>query len=416
MSALLRALPRAGLMLLAMVWAGFSAADAKAMVTASALDRAAPALSAPWPMGVGTKLLAAADTTPPSSVSGMTMTAASPTTITLAWNAATDDVGVAGYRMYRGAAVATTSQLTYTFTGLTCGQSYVLAIETYDAAGNISNRAYATTTRSTAACPVADTAPPSNPQGYTMTGATASSITMQWNAATDNVGVTGYRIFRNGTAAGTTASTSYAVTGLACATSYVIALEAYDAAGNISNRAAATTTRSTTACATPTTATPTPAPDTAPPSVPGAFTMTSATQTAITMQWTASTDNRAVTGYRLLRDGVAAGTTTQTSYALAGLVCGRSYVLAVEAYDAAGNNSGRATSTRSTTACATPTPTPTPTATPTRASAASAAGRRGQPVRRHERRVLHPAGDSRRLQRRRGVRRLQRRVPGREPR
>ena len=66
---------------------------------------------------------------------------------------------------------------------------------------------------------------------------------------TDNVGVTGYRIYRNGTRVATTTSTSYTVTGLACNTSYTIGLTAIDAAGNESNRAEATGTTKTSACA-----------------------------------------------------------------------------------------------------------------------------------------------------------------------
>ena len=91
----------------------------------------------------------------------------------------------------------------------------------------------------------------STPQGMTMSGNTQTSITLAWNASSDNVGVTGYRLFRNGSVAGTTTQTSYTYSGLSCGTTYTLALEAYDAAGNRSNRAEATTTRSTQACGLP---------------------------------------------------------------------------------------------------------------------------------------------------------------------
>jgi hypothetical protein len=90
---------------------------------------------------------------------------------------------------------------------------------------------------------------------------TQNSIGVRWNASTDNRGVTGYRLYRNGTLVGTTTNTSYSVTGLACGTSYSIGLTAIDAAGNESNRAEATGTTSTSACSAPT-PDPTPAPTT----------------------------------------------------------------------------------------------------------------------------------------------------------
>jgi len=81
-----------------------------------------------------------------------------------------------------------------------------------------------------------------------MAGSTATSITLAWNAATDNVGVAGYRLYRGTSVAGTTTTTRYTYTGLLCGTNYTLALEAYDAAGNRSNRAEATTTQRTAAC------------------------------------------------------------------------------------------------------------------------------------------------------------------------
>jgi hypothetical protein len=83
-----------------------------------------------------------------------------------------------------------------------------------------------------------------------MTGMTTTTITLAWNAASDNVGVAGYRLYRNGSVAGTTTQTSYTYTGLTCGTGYTLALEAYDAAGNASYRPEATTTSSTSACPT----------------------------------------------------------------------------------------------------------------------------------------------------------------------
>ena len=93
-----------------------------------------------------------------------------------------------------------------------------------------------------------------------------------------------------------------------------------------------------------------PPPDTQPPTPPTNLTATNTTTTA-NLTWTAATDNTAVTGYNLYRDGTKVGTTTSTSYGYSGLTCGTGYTLGVEAYDAAGNISTRSTLVQSTAAC-----------------------------------------------------------------
>ncbi len=79
-----------------------------------------------------------------------------------------------------------------------------------------------------------DTQAPSTPAGLTAGPATATSVPLTWGAATDNVGVTGYDVLRNGTAVATSATTSYTDTGLTPNTSYTYAVRARDAAGNLS--------------------------------------------------------------------------------------------------------------------------------------------------------------------------------------
>ncbi len=79
-----------------------------------------------------------------------------------------------------------------------------------------------------------DTTAPTVPTNLTSSSITTTSATVSWTASTDNVGVTGYKIFRNGTQVGTSTSTSYGLTGLTAGTTYSITVQAYDAAGNSS--------------------------------------------------------------------------------------------------------------------------------------------------------------------------------------
>jgi hypothetical protein len=97
-------------------------------------------------------------------------------------------------------------------------------------------------------------------------------------------------------------------------------------------------------------------PDTGAPSAPGSPGVQGVTEDAITLGWTAASDEIAVTGYTLYRDGVPIGSTPTTSYTVSGLACGTDHALDVEAFDAAGNISARAGTVASTAACDLSTP------------------------------------------------------------
>ena len=68
--------------------------------------------------------------------------------------------------------------------------------------------------------PPTDTSPPTVPAGLRSTGTTSASVSLAWTASTDNVGVSGYDVFRNGTLATTVAGTSATVAGLTASTAY----------------------------------------------------------------------------------------------------------------------------------------------------------------------------------------------------
>lgn len=81
-----------------------------------------------------------------------------------------------------------------------------------------------------------DTTPPTTPTNLTATVVSSTRINLSWNASTDNVAVTGYRVFRGGMQIATTTTTSYANRGLDPNTTYTYTVAAYDAAGNVSNQ------------------------------------------------------------------------------------------------------------------------------------------------------------------------------------
>ena len=90
-----------------------------------------------------------------------------------------------------------------------------------------------------------DTSPPSVPSNLAVTGTTASSASLSWSPSTDNVGVAGYRVYRNGVQVGTTSGTTFTDTGLSASTRYTYTVAAYDAAGNVSAQSAGVTATTT---------------------------------------------------------------------------------------------------------------------------------------------------------------------------
>lgn len=264
----------------------------------------------------------AADTTPPGAPTGLGAGSVTVSQAQLSWNASTDDVGIAGYRVYRnGAQIGTTTAASYTDTTVAAAMTYSYTVTALDAAGNESPSSAALAVTTPAA---PDTSPPTSPGALAVSGVTDTSVSLGWTASSDDVGVDHYEIDRNGTAVGTTASTSYTDTGLAPSTTYHDSVIAVDGAGN---RSAAAAVDGTTAA------------DTVAPTAPSGVAATSTTAAQVVLAWNAASDDIGVTGYRVYRDGTQIGTTGSTGYTDTGILAGTGYAYTVTALDAAGNES-----------------------------------------------------------------------------
>lgn len=177
-----------------------------------------------------------ADTTPPSVPTGLTAGTTTTTSASVSWTASTDDRGVTGYTvLVDGTAVGTTATTSFTVTGLDAGTSYAVTVRARDAAGNVSAAsAPLTVTTDEDGGPGGDDQAPSAPTGLRVSGVTTSTVALAWNASTDDTGVTGYRVFRDGAQVAQVTTTSFTDTGLAAGTAHVYAVRAVDAAGNVS--------------------------------------------------------------------------------------------------------------------------------------------------------------------------------------
>jgi N-acetylmuramoyl-L-alanine amidase/chitodextrinase len=172
----------------------------------------------------------------------------------------------------------------------------------------------------------ADSEPPSMPTGLTATPQSPIRVDLSWTASTDNTGVTGYDIRRNGAIVGTSAGTAYTDTGLTPGTDYTYEVRAKDAYSNVSDWSAPAVAH------TPT--------DGEAPSVPTNLVANATSSTTVALGWTASTDNAGVAGYDIRRDGAIIGSSATNSYNDSGLTAGTSYVYEVRARDSVPNYSG----------------------------------------------------------------------------
>ncbi len=85
----------------------------------------------------------------------------------------------------------------------------------------------------------ADTTAPTTPSGLAASAVTSTSLTLSWNASTDNVGVTGYQVYLNGTLVASPGGASASISGLSASTPYSFTVSALDAAGNVSAQSSA---------------------------------------------------------------------------------------------------------------------------------------------------------------------------------
>jgi serine/threonine protein kinase/chitodextrinase len=200
------------------------------------------------------------DVSPPTIPTNLHATGKSVTSIVLAWTVSHDNVGVAGYEVYRdGKLVANVPQPGFTDVGLAAASTHTYTVRAYDTSNNASaDSDGATVTTLTAP----DTTPPSTPGQVDAQATSSTTIDVHWAPSTDNVGVTKYQVYRDGALVAEVAGTSFTDQGLNPSTSYDYAVRALDAAGNPSGMSG---TASASTPAAPTTPPPTPDPTTDPP-------------------------------------------------------------------------------------------------------------------------------------------------------
>lgn len=268
------------------------------------------------------------DTIPPSTPTNVTVTGTMSSNsfyghvvLAISWTASTDNVGVAGYEVYRnGAQITQSTSSPVTGTSVTdtvAPGTYTYTVAAYDAAQNFSNRSASVT-----ATVVVDAIPPTTPTNVSAEQISGSSVNLTWASSTDNVGVAGYQIYRNGSLLTTTPGSPYADNGLASGSnvSYVYRVAAYDAAGNVSPQSVPVSVAFPTANG---------------PGAPYGLSAIVTGTSTVDVSWAPSIDVLQITAYTVYRDGTQIASVTSTNYTDTGLATG-TYMYGVSATDISG--------------------------------------------------------------------------------
>ncbi|MGY8910159.1 MAG: endonuclease, partial [Flavobacteriales bacterium] len=176
---------------------------------------------------------------------------------------------------------------------------------------------------------------PTVPTNVALSNITTSSIDVSWTASTDNVAVTKYEVYVDGTLNGEVSNTNYTITGLTPNTTYAVTVLAKDIASNKSENSAAINGTTIT--------------DTTAPTVPTNVTNSNISGTTIKVNWSASIDDTAVSSYNIYVNGTFNGSSTTNNYVVSGLTVSTTYSITISAKDASNNESTQSTAVNATT-------------------------------------------------------------------
>ncbi|MEK4171702.1 lytic polysaccharide monooxygenase [Lysinibacillus sp. FSL L8-0312] len=174
---------------------------------------------------------------------------------------------------------------------------------------------------------------PTQPNGLHTTKVTSNSAELKWSPSTDNVSVKEYQILRDNKVVGVVPGTTFTDKNLKPTTKYTYTVKAVDAAGNVSNESESIVVETMHT-----------APDTEAPTQPTALHTMGVTSSSADLMWSASEDNVAVDHYVIYQGTQAdqmsvVGTSKTTSFMDMNLQSNTTYMYAVTAVDAAGNES-----------------------------------------------------------------------------
>ena len=270
------------------------------------------------------------DTIAPTIPQNLEAIAITETSASLSWEAATDNLSVIAYQVFQDdVLLANVLNTEFEVTQLSSDTEYSFVVYAIDKSDNrsASSEVLTLTTEAAEISSPNDTVSPTRPTNVTVSDSTATQITLNWTAAVDSVGVTGYRIFQDDVAIDTTQETTYIVTELTPGTRYTFTVSAFDAAENES------------AVSDPISAFTLEAEDTTAPDTPTGLASSNISQTSIDLNWNPATDDIGVSSYRIFQNELPIATVQETAYQVTGLTPGTTYAFSISAVDTAENES-----------------------------------------------------------------------------
>ena len=229
----------------------------------------------------------------PSTPQNLLVESVTSDTVSLSWDASTDNIGVAGYRVYRDKQLVQEVQgEQFTDTGLTEDTEYTYEVRAFDAAGNqseASNEVFARTSVSV------DDEAPTIPLNLKVENVTTDTVSLSWGASTDNIGVAGYRVYRDKQLVQEVQGEQFTDTGLTEDTEYTYEVRAFDAAGNQSEASNRINVRTKEIV------------DHNPPTTPMNVRAIVVTENKVTLLWEASSDESGIRSYQVYRNSILVG-------------------------------------------------------------------------------------------------------------
>ena len=172
-----------------------------------------------------------------------------------------------------------------------------------------------------------DTEAPTVPVDLKVSGITTTGLTLTWSNSSDNIAVAKYEVWQDDKKVADSETNSYTFSGLETGKTYSFKVRTIDIAGNASEASASVEGTTSTVV------------DNEVPTAPTGLASSAVTHKALTLTWTAATDNTEVTGYEIWQDGVQIGTSKTTTFNVTGLSAETTFKFKVLAYDASGNKS-----------------------------------------------------------------------------
>lgn len=179
---------------------------------------------------IGVTTVTEPDVEPPPTPAWLRADTVTGSSVQLNWDLVEDNRAMGGYKLFRdGVEIADTATTSYTDSDVRQASSYSYSVQAYDLANNYSAQSQAISVT------VPDVTAPATPEDLNVTE-TSNKFSLTWSSSSDNVGVIGYRIYRDGSLILTTTELGFVDSSVVIGVNYSYQISAIDAAGNESTR------------------------------------------------------------------------------------------------------------------------------------------------------------------------------------